>query len=273
MIDLHTHLIPAVDDGARRAEQSLEVLARFAADGVTTVACTPHLRASSLRRGVPARHAAALAALAAAAPAGVALLHGWEVMLDEPGVDLTHPALRLGDAPAVLVEFPHGPTLPPRAAGELARIRASGVVPVVAHPERYPGCSDAELRAWRDAGAVTQGTANALGAAGARGDAARRMLAAGAFDLLASDNHGDARGLAAARALLVEHGADDAAALLTAENPARVLRGEPPLPVPPVALRLGVWARLTRYVRPHATALGPPPTGAAPRGAPPPSEP
>ena len=254
MLDLHTHLLPAVDDGSRSAAQSHSVLARFAAGGVRVVACTPHLRASAIRGGVPPRHEALLAELAGAAPAGLALLHGWEVMLDEPGVDLTHPALRIGDAPAVLVEFPRGPTLPPNAAGELARIRRSGVVPVVAHPERYPGGTATELAAWRAAGAVAQGTADALGASGTRGDAARRLLAAGAFDLLASDNHGDARALPAARALLEEHGASEAAELLTAENPARVLRGEPPVRVPPVALRLGVWARLARYVRPSAPA-------------------
>jgi protein-tyrosine phosphatase len=250
VIDLHSHLLPGVDDGARTAAQAAGVLARFAADGVTVVACTPHLRASSLRQGAPARHEAALAALGAAAPPGLRLVHGWEVMLDEPGVDLTHPALRVGDAPAVLVEFPRGPALPPRAADELARIRRSGVVPVVAHPERYAGCADADVRAWRDAGAAVQATADALAAPGARGDAARRLLAAGLVDLLASDNHGDARGLAAARALLAEHGAAEAAALLTEANPARLLRGEAPLPVPPVALRLGVWARLARMVAP-----------------------
>jgi len=246
VVDLHTHLLPGVDDGARTAEQALGVLARFAASGVVAVACTPHLRASALRRGVPRRHDAALEALAAATPPGLALVHGWEILLDEPGADLTHPSLRLGDAPAVLVEFPRGPTLPPNAAAELARIRASGVTPVVAHAERYAGCTPGHVRAWREAGAAVQGNADALAADGARGAAARRLLAAGAYDVLASDNHGDARQLADARALLEACAADEAAELLTAENPARVLRGEPVRPVPPVTVRRGVWARLTR---------------------------
>ena len=46
MIDLHTHLIPGVDDGAATADVSLGVLRRFVDDGVRLVACTPHLRAS-----------------------------------------------------------------------------------------------------------------------------------------------------------------------------------------------------------------------------------
>lgn len=256
MVDLHTHLLPGVDDGARTAEQTLGVLARFAASGVVAVACTPHLRASALRRGVPRRHDVALSALAAAAPPGLALVHGWEILLDEPGADLTPPSLRLGDAPAVLVEFPRGPALPPNAAVELARIRASGVTPVVAHAERYVGCTPTHARAWRDAGAVVQGNADALAADGARGVAARRLLAAGAYDVLASDNHGDARGIADARTLLEACGASAAAALLTAENPARVLRGEATQPVPPVTIRRGVWARLTRYLRPFVRPFG-----------------
>jgi protein-tyrosine phosphatase len=177
-------------------------------------------------------------------------------MLDEPGVDLTHPALRLGDAPAVLVEFPRGPSLPPNAGAELARIRGSGVVPVVAHPERYAGCTPSDVLAWREAGAVVQATAGALGVTGPRGDAARALLAAGALDVVASDNHGDGRGVAAARTLLSAEGAADAAELLTAENPARLLRGERPLPVPPTVLRVGVWARLVRAVLPGAPAVG-----------------
>jgi hypothetical protein len=52
------------------------VLARFAADGVTIVACTPHLRASAVRRAPPRRHDAALSALQAAAPRGLTLVTG-----------------------------------------------------------------------------------------------------------------------------------------------------------------------------------------------------
>ena len=46
MIDLHTHLIPGVDDGSDTVEQSVEVLQKFARQGVTAVCCTPHLKAS-----------------------------------------------------------------------------------------------------------------------------------------------------------------------------------------------------------------------------------
>ena len=46
MIDLHTHLLPGVDDGSPTAAHSATVLRRMHDEGVRTVACTPHLRAS-----------------------------------------------------------------------------------------------------------------------------------------------------------------------------------------------------------------------------------
>ena len=44
MIDLHTHLLPGIDDGPDTIEESLELAAAMAAEGVTIAACTPHVR-------------------------------------------------------------------------------------------------------------------------------------------------------------------------------------------------------------------------------------
>jgi protein-tyrosine phosphatase len=43
VIDLHCHLLPGLDDGARDAAQALEMARRAAADGITALACTPHV--------------------------------------------------------------------------------------------------------------------------------------------------------------------------------------------------------------------------------------
>ena len=276
VIDLHTHLLPAVDDGARTASQALDALGRLAATGVRVVACTPHLRASAvalrMRRGGAAepartvgRHDASLAALAAAAPAGLTLVHGWEIMLDEPGVALDDPALALGDSRALLVEFPHG-ALPPNAGHELERLRASGVVPIVAHPERYGGMTPELAADWRARGAVLQGDATYLCGTGPRARLARALLAAGQLDLLASDNHGDARTQAVAREFLVARDAADVARLLTEVNPARLLRDEPPLPVPPTVAVEGAWGELRAWLHQRLRAHRGPP-GAARRAA------
>ena len=68
-------------------------------------------------------------------------------------------------------------------------------VPVVAHPERYQGCTMETITTWRELGAVIQCDAMALLGGGPMTEFARAMLGAGLVDILASDNHGDRRSL------------------------------------------------------------------------------
>jgi protein-tyrosine phosphatase len=248
VIDVHSHLLPGVDDGSSCTEQSQRVLARFARDGVEVVVCTPHLKASVAHAAPEEAHQRTFDALVPLAPASIALARGWEIMLDEPGVDLRAPHLALGGSSAVLVEFPRG-LLPVSSAAELFRLSMSGVVPVLAHPERYTGCTATRVREWRGAGAVMQIDATTLMAEGTRARMARQLLADGLVDLVASDNHGDARSLALVRRWLEEHDAAGVATLLTRTNPERLLRNEPMLPVPPLSVRHGVLARLRALFR------------------------
>src|SRR5690348_17595431 len=44
MIDLHSHILPGVDDGARSMEDSLEIARAAVADGIQVIAATPHVR-------------------------------------------------------------------------------------------------------------------------------------------------------------------------------------------------------------------------------------
>ena len=243
MIDIHSHLLPGVDDGSADIETSVTVLQRFANHGLEVLVCTPHLAASDVASAPYERNAALLAELRAVAPAKPELRLGWEIMLDRPGCDLRAPELSLGGARAVLVEFPRA-YLPVGTADELDRIRRSGVVPVVAHPERYYGCTLDTVRGWREVGAVIQTDATMLLARGPMTELAKDLLSAGLVDCLASDNHGDRRSLAAARVWLEEMGAEEHAQILTHSNAARVLANEPPMPVPPLPLGRGVFHRL-----------------------------
>jgi protein-tyrosine phosphatase len=243
VIDIHTHLLPGVDDGSPSAEHSSMVLARMASEGVTTIVCTPHLNASRAAQAPYAAHAALLDGLRARAPVGLQLLPGWEIMLDQFGIDLTPVHLGLGDSRARLVEFSRR-GLPAGATEELLRLRATGVIPVVAHPERYAGCTVDTLQTWRELGAVLQGDALALLGAGPMTDLARTMLSEGLTDILASDNHGDRRSLSTVRRWLEEIGAGDQAGVLTDSNARCLLEGRPMEPVAPVRLQSGVLDRL-----------------------------
>jgi protein-tyrosine phosphatase len=106
MIDLHSHLLPGVDDGSRSIETSVSVLETFAADGVEIVVLTPHLNVSRAADAPYERHLEILAELRASAPPVPELRLGWEIMLDEPGRDLRSSTLSLGGSRAALVEFP-----------------------------------------------------------------------------------------------------------------------------------------------------------------------
>lgn len=259
ILDLHTHLLPAVDDGARDATEAGRALRALAEVGVAAAAATPHLDASTLEHGAEERLAAFDGAWreleAAREEEGVELelVRGAELRLDGGPVADLDDRIRLGASRAVLVEFV-ALELPPFGARQLEEIARAGRVPVLAHPERYRGIArkpDA-AEAWREAGAVLQVNAGSLTGQYGRDarEAARELVARGWADLLSSDYHarGPTRWEAAREAwdeaTASEPGADEAWELLVRENPARLLGDERLRSVPPVELEVGLWDRL-----------------------------
>ncbi|MGH7719778.1 MAG: tyrosine-protein phosphatase [Gemmatimonadaceae bacterium] len=244
MIDIHSHLLPGVDDGSPSVEVSVPVLERFGADGVDVLVCTPHLMASAAAKAPSERNAGILAKLIEKAPGKPELKLGYEIMLDVPGADLRAPGLRLGGSNAVLVEFPRM-NVPVGAAQELLRLRMSGLVPVLAHPERYLGCTLRSVQEWRDVGAVIQTDAGILLGTHGPSRLAKAMLERGLIDCLASDNHGDHRSLLPAARWLSEIGAEEQSRILTHTNAQRLLASQPLLPLSPIApLERGMLRRL-----------------------------
>jgi len=77
-----------------------------------------------------------------------------------------------------------------------------------------------------------------------RGERARALVAEGLADILAGDNHGDARTLATAREFLRAHDGALQASLLLEANPAAILAGEGLEEVPPLPLRTNLLSRL-----------------------------
>ena len=256
MIDFHNHLIPGVDDGAADDDEARAALAAFAAQGFTALVATPHHRASraedaaSMARYLERVDAgwARLLALRDAEFPSLRLERGAEVALDVPAPVLDEARLRLAGTRAVLVEFPHM-TVPPNSAGVFFEMKMAGWHPVLAHPERYAGMDEGAALAgeWKRTGARLQVNAGSL--LGKYGEGPKRLawtlLRRGWADYLASDFH--ARGVphtAAAVAALQAAGGAEQARLLTVENPARLLEGKSPLPVPPLEEPRSLWRRL-----------------------------
>ena len=107
MIDLHSHVLPGLDDGAADLEEALAICRAAAADGIELLAATPHVRHD--HPTTPEQMEAALAAVQAAAGGTVGLLPGGELdlaELDRPVDELRRFALA-GNPAFLLVETPY----------------------------------------------------------------------------------------------------------------------------------------------------------------------
>lgn len=262
-VDLHSHLVPGVDDGARNLEDVLEGVGRMVERGVTTIVTTPHLdgsltlEASGLERRLSRMDGAFLEAEEAVRRAhpAVRFLRGHEVKLDCPDPDLSDQRLRLGGSDFVLVEWP-GLLVPPGTPRVLRSLRSQGAEFLIAHVERYRGYDQAMtvLERWREEEVFFQVNHGSL--VGRYGTEVRRrafrLLERGWVDCLASDFHGRPElrlYIGAARRLFRELDAEEAWTMLTEVNPGRIAGNEKPLPVPTVKMERGVWDRLASLFR------------------------
>ena len=248
MIDLHSHVLPGVDDGSRTVEQSVGVLRWMAERGITDICLTPHLRAAETAHAPPPRHDEAFAALEAQAPELPRLHRGAEIMLDRPlpigGEGLRRVSLR--GSRYLLVEFPRL-VAADAVTNALTRVYDAGLTPLLAHPERYGCCSVEAVAFWRSLGARMQVDATTLHSKQARGQRARQLVAAGLADILAGDNHGDDRSVASGADFLRAQDGDEHADLLTVRNPGAILRDEPLVEVPPLVIRR-TWMQRFRHM-------------------------
>lgn len=258
LVDLHNHLVPAVDDGARSLEEALDHLRSFRQLGIRTVITTPHLTASRTRgewrEGIQERFRELAAAAADGCPE-VSLGLAYEIQLDDPDADLGDAGLGLGTGGRLLVEFPML-VLPAYPDRMLAVVREQGWVPVLAHPERYAGVDRAYhwIGRWRADGALMCVNGGSLwGEYGGEAErVSRRMLAEGHIDLLASDHHARphrSTDVRQAYDFLCEADLEEQARMLICENPLAVLDGRDTEPVPPCELPAGWKERLRRLVR------------------------
>ena len=251
MIDVHSHLLPGIDDGSRSVPQSVATIEQFARDGVTDVVLTPHLDASgvdSYGDDAVEERRETFDLLRPAVPHSPTLHLGFEIMLDRPlpSVAIGDRRFSLAGSRYYLVEFPYG-VAPSAGLAVLKQMVQAGVTPIVAHPERYHSCDVAALVAWREAGAKMQLDGTAFTKNGDRARQAREYLEAGVGDLLAADNHGDQRSLATGAGFLRKRGFVEQAEILTVRNPLAVLEDREMEAVPALRFKSG-WVKRIRRV-------------------------
>ena len=242
MIDLHSHILPGIDDGATSLEVSLDMARMAVADGVHTMACTPHIYPGLYlndAQGISRARQQLQAALDVYRIA-LTLVDGADVHL-VPGL---LEGLRAGRVPTlhgsryVLLEPSHH-VRPPRFEESVFELVAAGYTPVITHPERLTWIEDHHEvfpRLVRQ-GAWLQVTAGAL--TGLFGKRAKywgeRLLGEGQVHLLASDAHSSGRrapGLSQARALAERLVGAEEARRLVLDRPQAILDDLAPSQVP-----------------------------------------
>lgn len=234
MIDLHAHILPGFDDGVRSLEEARDLARAAAAEGVTAIAATPHVRddfpttAEQMERGVQR-----LRADFEEQEIPVEILYGGELGLERLWELSESEVARFSLAQTgryVLVEFPYR-GWPPILDATIVSYARRGVVSLIAHPERNGAVqADPErVQALLASGALVQITAASLqGLVGRSSQAtAHRLLELGFVHVLASDGHGPhirmGGMLEAAEAL----GDPGLARYLTTDVPAAIVAGTP----------------------------------------------
>ncbi len=241
MIDIHTHIIPGLDDGPGDMETSVAMGRLAVGEGTTAIISTSHSEEAAAvgYEGMQARLNEVRSAWAAAG-LQIRLELGVEIFL-QPGTvgDLkAHHTWTLAGSRYVLAELPYQPW-PLYAEATLFELQVAGFTPILAHPERYTAIQSDPNRmyALTERGVLGQVTAGAL--LGEQGHNAKKsaetLLRHGLVQFLASDAHGTHRRLPLlnkAFQIAEEMLGVEAARKLVVDNPAHILDDSPLAPEP-----------------------------------------
>lgn len=238
-IDLHSHWVAGVDDGAKTTADGRALLAALASAGFAYVVATPHMRPGMFDN----ERAALVAAFEKTLEAVGASVERAQNGLPQVGLASEHfvddvvwgrilagEGLPYPGGKAVLIEFATGP-FPLRLQSQLSNLNQRGVRPVIAHPERYEPVwkNNDVVDDLLDSGAVLQLDVAAL--AGKYGRAPRKaaeaLLESGSYHAASSDAHkaSDVDDVREGIELLFKRAGDEEARFLLVEGPRQILTG------------------------------------------------
>lgn len=197
MVDLHCHVLPAIDDGSESLDQSLEFCRVALQDGVTTLVATPHQKPGQFNNTPGGIHQKVIELQEAVREAAldVTIVEGAEVYctpnlpqrLKDGEVTTINAAGRY-----MLLELPYQ-QMPLHPEDTIFQLKLSGVTPVLAHPERiaYFMADIKRLENLVRLGCLTQLTGSSLlGGFGEKAQSyALRMLERGLVHVISSDAH------------------------------------------------------------------------------------
>lgn len=232
MVDIHSHILWGLDDGAETLEESLAMLKLAAESGTTDIVATPH--ANSRYRYQPELIQQRIAEASAGISGKPRIHHGCDFHLSFDNVQaaMEDPAkYAINGGHYLLVEFPDGPLAGMKRV--LTTLIDCGLTPIITHPERNRQLRriDDEFVEWVRMGCLVQVTAQSLlGRFGKHAEeSAWEMVDRGLAHFIASDAH-DTQDrpprLDLAFEALSHRAGQSHAQLLSIENPSAVLSGE-----------------------------------------------
>ena len=264
-LDMHTHILPGVDDGSDSMECTINMLKQAEAEGIKVIVATPHfgIRNAGLRVEDELNRLAAVRKAAEEYTDGVRLVLGNELYYSDGIVNSlkTGEAKTIADTSYALVEFSTHDSYD-RICKCINELTWEGYRPIIAHLERYK-CLEGDLEAVYnlvDQGAAVQincrsfmdgaaqkedshehhrskgifGRRNRSDQTGffleRKGDWAREMLKAGLVHLIASDAHDDRFRNPVYRSALEameRYCSEETLVNITKKNPYRLLKNEP----------------------------------------------
>lgn len=249
VIDLHSHILPGIDDGVRTFAEAVELAAAASGDGVETIAATPHVREDYPTR--PEEMESAVEELRnrlEAEGVPVSVLPGGEIALEQL-TTLTPEELQRfslgGSGSYLLVEFPYA-GWPLALEAQVHRLLTVGLTAVLAHPERSESVQERpeRLDAALELGALVQVTAASVdGRLGRRAQkASMRLIREGRAHMIASDAHAPGVRQVGMSAAADAVGDESLAIWLTCDVPAAVVAGAA-LPSRPAPRARRMWRR------------------------------
>jgi protein-tyrosine phosphatase len=234
MVDIHCHILPGIDDGAKTFEESCAMAEMAVEDGVTHIIGTPHAHPAhkfdvevnrKLRDELQEKFEGRLT-----------FATGCDFHMSFENLqDIRHDSWRytLNQKSYLLVEFADY-SIPPAMDQALHELQLAGLKPIVTHPERNPllRAQPERLYKWLRQGCYVQVTAQSL--AGKWGESAQLVtnewLDAGAIHFVASDAHNTTSRplrLREAYKQLAEKRGEDVARALLVENPLAAFEDRP----------------------------------------------
>lgn len=199
MIDLHCHLLPSIDDGARNISESIALAKVAYESGITHVVCTPHIHDGYFNNDIEIIESTHGIFKSALEREGIPLKSHFaaEVRINPNIISMVQeervPFLGYFDGqPVLLLELPHS-HIPPGTEQLIQWLKKQGIVPMIAHPERNRDILANYNKAnWlRGKGVLFQLTAGAItGTFGQRvQDCVFKLLNDGFADIIATDAH------------------------------------------------------------------------------------